>query len=216
MGQMKFLRRIAELIRYKDNTTVLVHQGRQMRLQPIEKPKGIMMRFAHWGTRRQFGKVMTPIKVVGARMPGSLKMMNEIVKFENKGIKLETQLHFMIAALGSQINGCSWCIDFAQALAIRQHLDMEKFNALSDYKINPLFTERERAALTYVEEITRNRRVSDATFDELRKHFSEREIVEITWVNAVNNYYNLINIPLEIGSDGFCSIAQARMEPNKV
>ncbi len=41
-------------------------------------------------------------------------------------------------------------------------------------------------------------------------HFSEREIVEITWVNALENYYNLLNLPLEIESDGFCAIAEAR------
>ena len=35
-------------------------------------------------------------------------------------------------------------------------------------------------------------------------HFSESEIVEITWLNAVHNYYNLMNIPLEIESDGYC------------
>ena len=49
-----------------------------------------------------------------------------------------------------------------------------------------------------------------ATFEALRRHFSEREIVEITWVNAVENYYNLINLPLGIESDGFCSLVQAR------
>ena len=35
-----------------------------------------------------------------------------------------------------------------------------------------------------------------------RDNYSEREIVEITWLNAVHNYYNLINLPLEIESDG--------------
>jgi alkylhydroperoxidase family enzyme len=153
---------------------------------------------------------MTPIKVVTARMPGSLKLTNEIVKFEMKGIQLEPQLHYMIITLASQINGCNFCIDLAQAMAVREHLGMEKFKVLSEYQTNPLFSDRERAALTYVEEVTRYKHVSDVTFEALRKHFSEREIVEITWLNAVENYYNFINIPLEIESDGFCAIAQAR------
>ncbi len=180
-----------------------------MRLEPIDKPKGMMMRFAHWGTRRAFGKVMTPIKVVNARMPGSLKFTNEIVKFETKKIRLDPNLHYMIGTLTSQINGCGFCVDLAQAMAIREHMGMEKFNALLEYRTSPLFSDRERVALTYVEEITRHRRVSDATFEALRKQFNEREIVEITWINAIENYYNLINIPLEIGSDGFCAIATA-------
>ena len=181
-----------------------------MRLEPIENPRGLMMRFAHWGTRRQFGKVMTPIKVVTARIPGSLKLTNEIVKFEMKGIRLEPELHFMVVMLASQVNGCGFCTDLVQAMALREHLGMEKFNILSEYKTSPMFSDRERAALAYVEEITRHKRVSDSTFETLRKHFSDREIVEITWLNAVENYYNLINIPLEIGSDNFCAISQAK------
>jgi len=58
---------------------------------------------------------------------------------------------------------------------------------------------------------TRHKRVSDATFASLRQHFSENEIVELTWLNAVHNYYNLINLPLEIESDGLCAIAQNQM-----
>jgi alkylhydroperoxidase family enzyme len=183
-----------------------------MRLKPIEKPKGLMMRIAYWMTRRQFGKVMTPMKVVMARMPGSERLAYAITKFELKGIQLEHGLHFMIGTLASQINGCGFCMDLGRAMAIREHLGMEKFNALSEYRTSPLFSDRERAALAYVEEATRNKRVSDATFEELRKHFSEREIVEITWVNALENYYNLINLPLEIDSDGYCAIAQQRQD----
>jgi alkylhydroperoxidase family enzyme len=181
-----------------------------MRLEPIEKPKGLLMRIAFWMTRRQFGKVMTPMKVLYPRMPEMMKLAYEIAKFEKKGIRIEPELHFMVATLASQINGCGFCVDIGRAMAIREHLGMEKFNALSEYRTSPLFSARERAALAYVEEATRHKRVSDATFDELRKHFSEREIVEITWLNALHNFYNLINMPLEIESDGLCAIAQAR------
>ena len=54
--------------------------------------------------------------------------------------------------------------------------------------------------------------MDDATFERLRKHFNEREIVEITWVNALANYYNLINVPLELEADGLCAIAQRRAQ----
>jgi alkylhydroperoxidase family enzyme len=181
-----------------------------MRLEPIEKPKGLMMRIAFWMARRQLGKVITPMKVLYPRMPGMLRLSYEIQKFELKGIRLEPELHFMVATLAAQINGCGFCLDIGRAMAIRQHLQMQKLNALSEYRTSPLFSDRERAALAYVEEATRHKRVCDATFEALRKHFSEREIVEITWLNAIENYYNLINLPLEIGSDGLCAIAQAR------
>ena len=179
-----------------------------MRLKPIEKPAGIAMRFAYWGMKRQFGKVMTPFKVLGARMPASMKFSYELSKFELDGLSLDPELHFLVGTLAALINGCGFCTDLARAMALRARLTLEKFDALPDYRTSPLFSEGERAALAYAEEATRTKRVSDATFASLRAHFTEREIAEITWVNAIENYYNLINIPLEIDSDGFCAIQQ--------
>lgn len=55
-----------------------------MRLTPIEKPKGLRMRMAFWFTRRKFGKVMTPMKVMFTRMPGAVKLSYEISKFDGR------------------------------------------------------------------------------------------------------------------------------------
>jgi hypothetical protein len=38
-------------------------------LPPIEKPHGLIMKLAYYFTRRQFGKVLTPLKVLSARLP---------------------------------------------------------------------------------------------------------------------------------------------------
>lgn len=178
-----------------------------MRLQPIEKPQGLAMRFAYWGMKRQFGRVMTPVKVLGARMPGSGKFSYALSKFELTGIGLEPELHFLLGTLVSEVNGCAFCTDLGRAMAVRRGIELAKFDALGQWRTSPLFTERERAAFAYAEEATRNRRVSDETFGRLREQFNDKEIAEITWINAVENYYNLINIPLEIGSDGLCALA---------
>src|SRR6185369_1619682 len=42
------------------------------RIEPIERPANLFTRFAYWMMKRQLGKVMTPAKVVYARMPKSL------------------------------------------------------------------------------------------------------------------------------------------------
>ncbi len=180
------------------------------RLAPIERPKGLMMRLAYWGTQRKFGKVMTPLKVVNARVPGSAKLTMAITKFQMKGLTLDLELQLLIADQASTINGCAFCLDLGRSMALRSNMGLAKFQALEEYRTNPLFTERERAALAYAEEATRNKHVTDATFENLRKHFTEREIVEITLINAIENLYNLTNLPLGIGSDGFCAIQSTR------
>jgi alkylhydroperoxidase family enzyme len=180
------------------------------RLEPVAKPTDFGTRMAYWWSRKEFGKVMTPIRVVCARMPGSMKALGGMLKFNNKGIQMNEELQLLIGNLTSQINGCSSCIDLARMAAVRGHRDLAKIDAVMDYRTNVKFSERERAALAYVEEASRNKGVSDTTFAILRRHFSEREIVEITWVNAFQNFFNLLNRPLGIGSDGFCAIAQAK------
>ena len=87
-------------------------------------------------------------------------------------------------------------------------------DALPQYVTSTCFTERERAALRYVEEINTTRAAADETFDALSVHFTEKEIVELTWLNAVGNYLNLMSKPLGIGSEGFCAVpARAHTAP---
>ena len=180
------------------------------RLEPIEKPNGLMLRFVFWMANRQFGKVPTPFKVVVTRAPKTGNLFTAMGKYETKGVQLEKELHYMIAMFVSGINGCSFCLDFGRMMATKENIDMTKFNALSTYRVNPIYSEKERAALAYAEEMTCRKRVTDETFNELRKHFNDREIVEITTLTAIQNFENLLNIPLGIGSDGLCAIAQTR------
>lgn len=180
------------------------------RLEPIEKPEGLKLRFLYWMISRRFGKVPTSIKVGVARSPKVLSIASAMGKYEMNGIHLEKELHYMINILVAGTNGCSFCLDIGRMMAVKENMSMEKFDALPAYRTSSLFSEKERAALAYAEEATLNKRVSDATFNELQRYYSDREIVEITILTALENFTNLTNIPLGIGSDGLCSIAQSR------
>jgi alkylhydroperoxidase family enzyme len=182
------------------------------RLEPIEKPDGSEMQSHYRMMRQEFGTVLTPVKIVFARMPESMELVGKFQEFRANGIQLEPELQLMVETLISEINGCGFCVDIARSEAIGENLDMEKFNALAEYQTSPLFSARERAALAYAEEVTRHKTVSDATFEALRTHFTDREIVEITWLNAMENYNNLVNIPLEIESDGLCAMATSETQ----
>lgn len=177
-----------------------------MRLSPIEKPQGLKMKIAYWLTRRKFGKVITPVKVVYARVPKSLALGQAMSKFLMSPFRIEKELVFLIESYTAGINKCGFCIDIGHALAMNMAPEMmEKLYAVIDFRTDPRFTARERAALAYVEAVTRDKHVSDDTFAALREHFTADEIVEITLINAVENYYNLVNIPLEIEADGLCA-----------
>ncbi len=176
------------------------------RLQPIENPQGLKTKFAYWMTKRQFGKVITPLKVAYARVPESFALGYRMSMLVEKGMKLEPELKFLVQTLVSSINDCAFCVDLAEHRASRMRIDWDKPKSIRAYATHRAFTARERAALAYAEEATLHKRVSDDTFATVREHFNEREIVELTMLVAIDNYYNLMNIPLEIESDGFCSL----------
>ncbi len=181
-----------------------------MRIPPIERPTGLLARLAYWMSRRQLGKVMTPMKVVFARIPRTILVEYQVMRVLEGGLGLDRGLQLLLQTHVASINGCSFCLDIGRAVAVMRQLTLEKVNAVSEYRTSALFTERERAALAYVEEATHHKRVAESTFAELRRHFDDREIVEITWLCALENYFNLINLPLEIESDGLCAIAERR------
>lgn len=181
-----------------------------MRLTPIEQPKDLVGKLAYWMTKRRLGKVIMPMKVIYARLPALFRLAYHQVQIVEKQISLDPVISFLVRTWPAMINECSFCVDIAKAAALYQHMTLEKLEALPSYRTSPLFNARERAALAYVEEATRQKHVSDATFAELQRHFTEREIVEITWLNALENYYNLLNLPLGIEADGLCAIAQRR------
>jgi AhpD family alkylhydroperoxidase len=180
------------------------------RIAPIERPTNPVTRFMYWMMKRRLGKVPTPAKVLHARMPRMFRLAWAEVQMLEKGLRLDAATADLVRIWPAMINECTFCVDIGKAVAVQHHLSLEKFDALPQYRTSPLFTERERAALAYVEEVTRTRRASDATFEALRRHFDDREIVEITWLNALENYFNLLNLPLGIEADGLCAIAQRR------
>ena len=182
-----------------------------MRIQPIESPRNPLLRLMYWAMSRQFGKPITPMKVIFARMPRAVAAQLGIYFGLAGRHGLGPGLQLLLQNHVATMNGCGFCADIGRAIATYQGLTFEKLDAVAEWRTSPLFTPRERAALAYVEEATRNKRVSDETFAALREHFSDEQIVAITWLNAVENYFNLMNGPLEIESDGLCTIAEQRV-----
>jgi len=78
----------------------------------------------------------------------------------------------------------------------------EHIRALTFYQRSPLFDEREKAVILYADRVTRSAAViRDAALEDLRKHFSEEQIVELTLVIAVANFTNRFNDALRIPPD---------------
>lgn len=177
-----------------------------MRMEPIEKPTGLKLRIVYAAMRRQLGKTPTPIKVLSARMPSSMKVVTTMYKVEKK-ISLDEELRFLIEYFTSSLNGCHFCMDIGKTFIVKANYVLDKFDAIMEFPTSSLFSSSEKCALAYVGELVKERHVSDKTFENLKLHFNEKEIIEITYLVAVQTFTNLSNIALGIESDGLCEIA---------
>jgi len=176
-------------------------------LAPIEKPQGPIMRMLFFFTRRQFGKVLTPLAVFSARMPLAFGTFYGKVSKLDRKLELPPETAAVIRERVSSINRCAFCMDAARWYATRQSpASASRFDALAVYHASELFTDAERAALDYATELTQQKEVEPETFERLRRYYGEREICEIVWLVASEHLYNMTNIGLNIGSDGLCEI----------
>jgi hypothetical protein len=93
---------------------------------------------------------------------------------------------------------------------IKASMNEAKFDALEQYRTSSLFTDAERAALDYVTELTKDKKVNPETFVSMSAYYSEREICEIVWLVASEHLYNMTNIGLNIHSDMLCDIGRKK------
>lgn len=111
-----------------------------------------------------------------------------------RSVGLEHTLLHLIKTRASQINRCAYCIDMHTKDARAGGETEQRLYALSAWRETPFFSERERAALAWTEAITliSHGSVPDALYEEARRHFSEKELVDLTLgLIAINGWNRL-------------------------
>jgi alkylhydroperoxidase family enzyme len=179
-------------------------------LAPIDKPEGLMMKLVYYFSRRQFGRVLTPIKVYSSRLPAAFGMFAGKIGQLDKKLQLPRETVFLVREQVARLNVCLFCMDIGRSFAIKESMNEAKFDALERYSTSPLFSDAERSALDYVTELTRDKKVNPKTFARLSGFYSERAICEIVWLVASEHVYNMTNIGLNIHSDMLCDFTRKK------
>ena len=129
-----------------------------------------------------------------AHRPEMLK--NFLSFYASVGRSLDRKLYELIYLRVSLMNGCHYCIQHHVASSKRVGLTAEDWSTLKagDYS---RYNEKERAALTYVEKLTRTpHAITDADVATLKQQFSEPEIVDIHLLTGLANLTNRFTDPL--------------------
>ncbi len=130
-----------------------------------------------------------------------------------KGSPLDGALRALVTVRVSQINHCEFCVDINGATLQKRGVSDEKVLALGEWREGDLFTPQERVALEYAEQITyTDGRVGNDLMGELRVHFNDDAIVELTGLIAFQNLSSKFNAALDIPPQGFCQMPDLKTD----
>src|SRR5262245_42500718 len=102
----------------------------------------------------------------------------------------------MVKLRASQINGCAYCIDMYWKDTRAAGESEQRLYGLDAWREGPYYNDRERAALEWTEALTNvtDCHVPDAVYEAVRGHFSDNELVNLSWAVAAINAWNRMAI----------------------
>ena len=148
-------------------------------------------RFDHYERTRGFvpNSILTMAR--RPRIAEAFMDLNQAVLYEGT---VPEELKMLVSLVASQAAGCRYCQAHMANLAHIYRASAEKIAAVWEYETSPLFSEAERAALRLSHKAALQPNLADESdFAELRRHFSDDEIVEIVATIALFGYLNRWN-----------------------
>jgi AhpD family alkylhydroperoxidase len=135
--------------------------------------------------------------------PGAYRAMLGLEEYLHQS-GLEQSLMDLVKLRASQVNGCAYCIDMHWKDLRALGESEQRLYGLDAWEESPYYSDRERAALAWTEAVTniRDGHVRDEVYEDVRKHFSEKELADLTLAVAAINAWNRLAI-------------SARTEPGK-
>lgn len=127
--------------------------------------------------------------------PDAFKAMLDLEAGVHRG-GLEPSLIELVKMRVSQLNGCGYCLDMHSKDARAAGETEQRLYLLSAWREAPFYTPRERAALSWAEAVTNvaQNDLPDALYEDVRKEFDEKGMVELTLAIIAINGWNRMAI----------------------
>ncbi|HYZ40492.1 MAG TPA: carboxymuconolactone decarboxylase family protein [Stellaceae bacterium] len=110
------------------------------------------------------------------------------------GSSIEPQLRNLVSQMASRASGCGYCMAHTAHTAGRVGVPEAKEDALWEYETSPLFSDAERAALRVAHGAAQvPNAVTDEDFNELKRYYTDAQIVDIVAVIALFGFLNRFN-----------------------
>jgi AhpD family alkylhydroperoxidase len=113
--------------------------------------------------------------------------------------KLNGRLREIVIIRIAYLNHAQYClVQHIPALALADGMTLVECDALADWRATSMFSEIERAALAFTDAMTRDIRVPDDVFADVRRHFDERQIVELSVLIGAYNMHTRVQEALKL------------------
>ena len=151
------------------------------------------------GSNRLLGRSSNLLRILSNHSPYLARWFVGFVgavRQPNLGATSDMRLRTLACIKTSMTNECVYCTTHTSILGQTTGMTKEELAAMKDgsYRASPLFSERDKAAIAWAEAVTRNTAPRDkALWAEMKRLFSDAEIVEITMASAMFNLINRLN-----------------------
>jgi AhpD family alkylhydroperoxidase len=155
-------------------------------------------------TGREPESMLEPLQVM-AHLPKLLSGYGKLSQVIDGLDRLDQRLSDLAELKAATMTNCPYCIDLGSQVARhRSGLTDEELLSLQDYQDSDLFTDVEKLVLDYSVAVSQTPvDVPDSLFCRLLEHFDEAELVQLTFIIAVESMRGRFNQALGIGSAGF-------------
>jgi len=172
---------------------------------------GLLVKLAFYFMRRNMAQLTgrAPDRLIEpgellAHTPGLLLAYGMLEWATAKLERVDKRLGFLAELKAATLTQCEYCIDLGSQVARRAGLSDAQLLALPQYRESELFTDLEKLVLDYAVGMSRTPvEVPEALFAKLREHFDDAQLMELTYIIALENLRGRFNLALGVGAAGF-------------
>lgn len=139
----------------------------------------------------------SPLNAMYSTRPFLISVISSIANSRKK-ITLSPEMRYLIRVFVAELNRPSLCTDMRMVKIGKFCYPSVKLSAIRNFRNEKTFTNAEKSLLEFCEQATLTKSCTNKCFNELKQYFSEKQIVEITWLTAIENYYHLQENPLVV------------------
>jgi len=148
----------------------------------------------------EYGPFLNQVKVFAHRPPALKHIMGLLLDLADEAVLPKRYLEIALVAV-SKLNECSYCVAHHVPRLVEQGIGPDAAARILEPKV-PGFDDLDHLVRDYAVQVTTNsNRMRDAIFEELKRHFSEEQIVELTLRTALCGFFNRFNDALQIGME---------------